>query len=137
PGKERGQRAPAANGVAIEPAHPCAGTRRPHLVFDALGAEAGLLEIRPAAQRTRLWHAGRVVAVVAACAARRAFAVDDQRDAAIRTVDGSGAVPAEHGRRKTAAVEEHEHLIPPIEPRTNRVAQRAAEDHARALRRVP
>ena len=68
--EQRGQRASAPDRVAVEPADARTGTRRLHFGFDALGAEAGLLEIGPGAQRAGLRHAGGVVAVVAARAAR-------------------------------------------------------------------
>ena len=65
-----------------------------------------------------------------------AFAVDDQRDAAVGTVHRPRALTAEHGGREAAPVQQHERLLLAIEPGGNGVLERAAEDHVRARRSV-
>src|ERR1043165_9288881 len=78
------ERALPANGVAVEPGHASGRTKTPPLGFRALGAEAGLFEIRTGAVRTRRRHPHGEVAVMAPRAPRHALAVHDQRDAAVR-----------------------------------------------------
>src|SRR5204862_1163085 len=107
-----------------------------HVRFDALGAEAGLLEVRAGAQRARRRHACGVVAVVTARATCVAVAVNDERDAAVRAIERAGALTAEDSRGESAAVQEHERLLAALEPQSNRVAERAAENHLRPFGRV-
>src|SRR5438067_10540230 len=64
------------------------------------------------------------------------FAVHDERHAAVRTVDRRGALAAEHRGREAAAVQQHERLLAERDPLADRIAQPAAEDHVRAVRRV-
>src|SRR5262249_29051691 len=88
------ERALAANGVAVEARDAGARTQSVYFRLHALGAEAGLLEVRSGAERARLRDARRVVAVVAARAAGRAVAVHDERHAAVRAVDRPCTLPA-------------------------------------------
>src|SRR5437667_109114 len=125
--QERREGASAANRVAIEPRDARLRVHALHLRFDPLGAEAGLLEIRACAQRARRRHPRGVVAVVTARAPRVAVAVNHERHAAVRAIQRRGALTAEDGRREAAAVQEHERLLAPIEPLSNRVTERAAE----------
>src|SRR5262249_56924438 len=112
PGQQRGERALAADGVTVEARDArAAGTQALQFRFDALGAEAGLLEIATGAKRACGRHARGVVAVVAARTAGPSVAVHDERHAAVRAVDGARALAAEHRRRKTAPVEEHEGIL--------------------------
>jgi len=62
--------------------------------------------------------------------------VDDERDAAVRAIDGAGALAAEHRGREAAAVQQDQRLLGAIEPRLDPVAQRAAQDHVRPFSRV-
>ena len=89
----------------------------------------------PAQLRARLRHARRVVAVVAARAAARA-SVHGQRHAAVRALERRAALPAEHGGREAAPVEQHDRLLAPRQPR-RRCASRSARLRidVRALRR--
>src|SRR5439155_19151531 len=57
----------------------------------------------------------------------------DERDAAVRAIDRAGALAAEYGGCEAAAVEQHERLLSPVQPRPNGIAQRAAENHIRAF----
>ncbi len=53
--------------------------------------------------------------------------VNRQRHAAVRAVDGARALPAEDRGRVAAPVQQHEHLLPPLEPRADGLRQRLAE----------
>jgi hypothetical protein len=70
---------------------------------------------------------------VAARAAGVSLAVHDEGHAAVRAIDGAGALAAEDGGREPAAVEEHERLFAALQPCLDRVAQRAAQNHIRTL----
>ena len=115
--------AAAADGVAIDAADARAGKERAHLGLDPLGAEPELLEIRPGALAADLRQRRRVVAVVAARAARGL--VDGQRHAAVRALERLAALPAEDDRREAAAVEQDDRLLAALEARRHRLAQTA------------
>src|SRR4029079_14412665 len=127
PGEQTRQRSFSANRVAIEPGDP---RRRPgtgHFGLDPLGPEPGELEVTPGAERARGGHPRRVVAAVTARPPRRAVAVHDQRDAAVGTVPGARALPAEYRGGEPAAIEQNEDLFPSFEPQADRLRERAAQ----------
>src|SRR5207248_8132023 len=105
-----GQRAFAADRVTIQSRHAGGWTYLLHLGFDAFGPVPCLFEIRPGAERTHRGYAHRVVAIVAARTPRRAFAVHDERDAAVGTVEGPRTLPAENGGGESTAVQQHQRL---------------------------
>src|SRR5262249_62169238 len=93
--QNRGQRPFAPNGVSIQARNP---SRREHpldLRLHPFGAEARLLHERTRAQGTRRRHWRRVAAIMAARTTGSPLTMDDQCDAAVDTVEGSAALPAE------------------------------------------
>ena len=127
-----GHHAAPADGVPVEPRDAGRRERLPHLGLDAFGAEPGLVEERPAARRARARHALRVIAVVAH---RLPAAVHDERDRAVRALQRAAALAAEHRRREPAPVEQQQHLLRPLEPGADGVAERPAENLVSAGRR--
>ena len=109
-------RAPFADGVAVEARDARAGKQPRNLRLDPLGAEPGLFEVRPRAERTLRRHARCVIAVVAARALGSTVTMHHERHAAVRTLNRAGALPAEYGRREAAAIEQHERLLAPAQP---------------------
>src|SRR5438093_1518424 len=128
PREQRRQRAFPAHGIAIDSADPRSREPLAKLLLHLLGAEAGLLEIWRRAFAALPGHHHRVVAIVAPRPPPGARGVDGQGDAAVRTLEGIAALPAEHRRRIPAAVEEHEHLLAPLEPIADRCREVAADD---------
>src|SRR5581483_4935428 len=127
------ERALAADGVAVQARDAGAGMNALHFRLDAFGAETGLLEIRSGAERTFVRHARGVVAIVTARAAGVALAMDDERDAAVRTVQRAGALTAEDRRREAATVQENQRLFVFREARRQSVAKRAAQNDIRSV----
>ena len=56
-----------------------------------------------------------------------------QRDAAVRTLEGVAALPAEHRRRVTAAIEQDEHLLAAAQSVVNCAGEIAADDDVGSL----
>ena len=109
-----GNRAPAADRVAIDAANSRLRQQRFDFRFHSLGAEAELLEIGSGAFAAHFRQRPGEVAVVAPRASRSL--VHRQRDAAVRTFHRLAALAAEHDRREAAPVEQHDGLLPLFDP---------------------
>src|SRR5262249_12740621 len=132
--EQRVERALAADRIPVEPGDARVRANAGHRRLNTLGTESGLFQVRAGAERTLRRHARRVVAVVAARASGVALAVDDERDAAVRTVERPRALAAEDRRREAAPVQEDQRLLAIREALGDRAAERAAHDHVAPAR---
>src|SRR5262245_8961650 len=106
------------------------------MLFDPLRAESSVLQVRRRTFAARRRHHDRVVAIVAACSPANcpftsvdfARAMDGKRYAAIGTLEGITALPAEHSCRVTEPTEKDERLIAARKAFTNGRSQIAADN---------
>ena len=125
--------AAAADRVTIETRDRHARVALDHLLLDALGPESDRLEVGSGAVAARPWTADAVVAVVAAHSPCRA--VQGERHAAVRALQGPPALPAEERRREPAAIQQQQRLLPAGERLGEGVPQSPAEHDVRPLGR--
>ena len=112
----RRQRPLEADRIAIDATDACLWKPFPELLLDLLGAKSGLFEVRRRALPTGRWHFDCVVAVVTPGAPTTPHAVHGQRETAIGAVEVVSALPAEHGGRVAATVEQEDGLLAAAEP---------------------